>query len=460
MTELTLSTARGPHGALSHIPGERGLPVVGTTLRILKDPVGYTQRMFDQYGPVYRSRTFGIDQISLLGPEANELVLFDKNKIFSSTYGWSHVLDKLFPRGLMLLDFDYHRHDRRIMQLAFKVGPMRSYVDSLNEGTRAGLRSWAQQAASGDPFEFYPAIKTLTLNLSASPFLGIPWGDDAEQINRAFVDMVQATVAVVRKPLPGTQMRKGVKGRQFMVEWFGREIPKRRGAEGGDMLTLLCNAVDDAGRGFTDQEIIDHMNFLMMAAHDTLTSSMTSMTYFLAQTPEWQQRLAEEASQNLSHGETNEPEISYDALSDMNWTEAAFKEAMRMMPPVPSIPRFAIGDFHFAGHDIPAGTPVAISPYFTHHMPDHWPDPERFDPMRFTDEGGQKTRHKYAWVPFSGGAHMCLGLHFAYMQAKVVFGHFLSQFEVRLPQGYTADFQVWPIPRPRDGLPVQLKMRD
>jgi cytochrome P450 len=89
-------------------------------------------------------------------------------------------------------------------------------------------------------------------------------------------------------------------------------------------------------------------------------------------------------------------------------------------------------------------------------MPEIWPDPDSFDPLRFTEEA-QRGRHRFAWVPFGGGAHMCLGLHFAYMQAKCFARHFLQNLSVSLEPGYTPDWQMWPIPKPRDGLRVTLK---
>src|SRR3954447_14549753 len=146
----------------------------------------------------------------------------------------------------------------------------------------------------------------------------------------------------------------------------------------------------------------------------------------------------------------------FDNLEAMHLTEMAFKEAMRLKPPVPSIPRRAVRDFTFMGYDIPAGTMLAVNPLFTHHMPNIWPEPERFDPLRFTDEA-QRNRHRFAWVPFGGGAHMCLGLHFAYMQAKCFARHFLQNLSVSLEPGYTPQWQMWPIPKPRDGLRVVIK---
>src|ERR1700760_5187648 len=100
---MTLAPPR--RQALSHIPGDEGWPVIGRTLAVLADPKGEVERMAAKYGHVYRSRVLGETSISVLGPEANELVLFDQTKLFSSTYGWEIVLGRLFPRGLMLLAF-------------------------------------------------------------------------------------------------------------------------------------------------------------------------------------------------------------------------------------------------------------------------------------------------------------------------------------------------------------------
>ena len=151
----------------------------------------------------------------------------------------------------------------------------------------------------------------------------------------------------------------------------------------------------------------------------------------------------------------DEPTTS-ENLEAMPLAEMAFKEAMRMKPPVPSLPRRATRDFTFGGYAIPAGTLVGINPLFTHHMPQIWHDPEAFDPSRFTDEA-QRGRHRFAWVPFGGGAHMCLGLHFAYMQAKCFARHFLQNLRVSLPKDSMPEWQMWPIPKPRDGLRVTLE---
>ena len=275
--------------ALDHIPGEDGWPVVGTTFSLLADPPGYARRMFARHGPVYRHRSFGGRNVTLLGPEANELVLFDRDKIFSSEQGWGPMLNLLFPRGLMLMDFDRHRVHRRTLSVAFKPEPMRLYAGALNTGIRARAAAW-----SGKSFDFYPAIKALTLDLAAVSFLGLPFGPEAAKINKAFVDMVQATIGIVRSPLPGTAMGRGVAGRTYLVDYFGSEVPKRRAGTGEDMFSQICRAQNEDGSYLTDGEIVDHLNFLMMAAHDTITSSATALVMFLGRNPQWQDRLRDE----------------------------------------------------------------------------------------------------------------------------------------------------------------------
>lgn len=440
---------RQPAGALDHIPGEDGLPIVGNTFSLLADPIGFGNRMRAKYGNVFRNRAFGRHSVMLFGAEANELVLFDREKLFSSEQGWGPVLDQLFPRGLMLLDFDHHRADRRALSIAFKPEPMRHYCGALNSGISARVQEWR-----GQQLKFYPAIKQLTLDLAADSFLGVPLGPEADAINKAFVDMVAASIGVVRKPLPFTAMGRGVAGRKFLLDYFTRETEKRRAQGGGqDMFSQFATATHEDGSLMPVDEVVDHMIFLMMAAHDTITSSATSLVWLLAKHPEWQDKLRAELLA-VTGGEGRP--LAYEDLGKATLTEMAFKESLRLIPPVPSLPRRALRDFDFGGYRIPAGTGVGVSPSAVHMDPDHWPDPEKFDPLRFTPELVAK-RHKYAWVPFGGGAHMCLGLHFAYMQVKVLMAQILTRYRIEIEPGYDPAWQPWPIPKPKDGLTVTFR---
>src|SRR5438094_1077092 len=315
--------------SLTHIPGDEGWPLIGKTLEVLADPKGQVERQSKKYGLVYRSHLFGETSIVLLGPEANELVLFDQAKLFSSALGWGRILGLLFPRGLMLLDFDEHRVHRRAVSVAFKSGPMKSYLAELDKGIAARVAQWKAQ---GGEMLLYPAMKQLTLDLAATSFLGADIGPEVDEVTRAFVDMVAASISVIRKPLPGTRMARGVAGRKRIVAYFSEQIPIRRAKGGGDdLFSQLCHATHEDGALLSTQDIVDHMSFLMMAAHDTLTSSLTSFVAALAAHPQWQDRLRDEVtSLRLAPGEPT----TLDKLEAMPMCEMAFKEAMRMKPPV------------------------------------------------------------------------------------------------------------------------------
>ena len=312
--------------ALRHIPGNEGWPFIGNTLAVLADPKGQIEKSAAKYGLIYRTHLFGETSVTMLGPEANELVLFDQARMFSSTHGWGPILGLLFPRGLMLLDFEEHRLHRRALSVAFKSGPMKSYLVDLDRGIAARVKQW--KARPGEML-VYPAMKQLTLDLAATSFLGADIGPEVDEITRAFIDMVAAAVAPIRRPLPFTQMGRGVAGRKRIVAYFAEQIPIRRARGGGDdLFSQLCQATHENGALLSTQDIIDHMSFLMMAAHDTLTSSLTSFVGELAAHPEWQQQLREEVK-GLGI-EANDPS-SIDNLEKMPLSEMAFKEALRLI---------------------------------------------------------------------------------------------------------------------------------
>src|SRR2546430_3301900 len=145
--------------SLTHIPGDEGWPIIGKTLDVLADPKGQVERMSAKYELVYRSHIFGETSLVLLGPDANELVLFDQAKQFSSTHGWGRILGLLFPRGLMLLDFEEHRLHRPPLSGAFKSGPMKSHLTALDTGIAARVAQW--RAAPGARL-VYPPVKEVT----------------------------------------------------------------------------------------------------------------------------------------------------------------------------------------------------------------------------------------------------------------------------------------------------------
>ena len=429
------------------IPLVKGLPLVGNLPKFLRDPLK-NARSLEVHGNVVRSRTF-FETVTLLGPEANQFVLHDREGNFSSRGGWYYWIDAVFPGAIMAMDDPAHKHHRRIMQGAFKRSAMERYVADMGPVIEDELARWPVDGAT--PLQAFPRIKALTLNIAARVFMGMALGPEADRMNRAFIDTVEASLALIRKPVPPFGMWRGVRARRWLVELMRSKLPSKRAAEGPDLFSQLCHARDEEGQRFSDDEVVNHMIFLMMAAHDTTTSSLTTMLYCLARHPEWQERLRAQAQAlPVAH-------LGFGDLAGCDQTEWVMKEALRLYPPLTSIPRKAARDCQFGGFHIPKGTPVGISPIHTHHMPSIWTKPHDFDPERFAPARAEHRRHAYAYLPFGGGAHLCIGQHFADMEVKSVMHQLLRRFRWQVPGGYRMPYQLVPIAKPRDGLPIQLR---
>ncbi|MEK8049031.1 cytochrome P450 [Ideonella sp. DXS22W] len=426
------------------IPLVKGLPLVGNLPKFLRDPLANAQGLAE-HGNVVRSRTF-FETVTLLGPEANQFVLHDREGNFSSRGGWAYWIDQVFPGAIMAMDDPQHKHHRRIMQGAFKRQAMDRYVRDMGPVIEAVVGAWP-----AGRLLVFPQVKALTLNIAARVFMGLALGPEADRMNQAFVDTVAASLALVRRSVPPLAMWRGVRARRYLVGLMRSRIAEKRATETPDLFSQLCHARSEDGEAFTDDEVVDHMIFLMMAAHDTTTSALTTMFYCLAREPEWQERLRADA-QALAPAHL--------ALADLpgrERTEWVMKEALRLYPPLTSIPRKAARDCEFGGYRIPRGTPVGVSPIHTHHMPELWTEPTRFDPERFSPARAEHKRHAYAYLPFGGGAHLCIGQHFADMEVKAVMHQVLRRWRWTVPEGYRMPYQLVPIAKPRDGLPITLQ---
>ncbi|WP_300059582.1 cytochrome P450 [uncultured Roseobacter sp.] len=431
--------------ALAHIPGPPALPVIGHTLQIVRDSYGTQQDYIARYGSVYKTNMLGVWRVNLCGAEAMERVLLDRENLFSSEGGWD-ALKRIYPGGLLLQDFDHHRANRRIMQAAFRASAIRDYRLRMTDAMRELLDSWPADA----PFDFYKAIKDLTLRLGGAVFMGLPLdGALAKQVNRAIQDEIRASLAVIRWPIPGTPMWRGVRGRDFLRETFRQMIPERRATGGDDFFSQMCLARDEEGRGWDEDQILDQFNLLIMAAHDTTATALSVMIEALASHPDWQDRLINEVA-SLGDGPLDE-----EALATMTQTNNVFREALRLVPPVPFIPRQATRDFTWKGYDIPAGTSLALNPGVTMLSPKHFSNPTTFDPDRYAPGRTEDKSHKFAWTPFGGGAHKCIGMHFSTLQVKLFIATLLRSYRVELA-GPAPEWQRMPIPKPKGGLPITL----
>jgi cytochrome P450 len=433
------------------IPVVHGSSMIKQFLIMRRDLLGHLLRQEAQFGPVWRTPMGKSGVISLLGPDAFEFVVKNRDNAFSSALGWEFYIGRVFPGAIMAMDGDQHRYQRRIMQVAFRKSALRSYIEQMAPAIETGLGAWLPDKQPSGERRMFVLLKQLTLDLAASVFMGVSLGSGATQLNRAFIDTVEASLALIRAPIPGLAMWRGIRGRKLLVERFRTLIPQKRQHHTSDFFSEFCHVESEQGEKFTDEEIIDHMIFLMMAAHDTTTSTLSTMIYLLARYPQWQERLRSEA-QSLG-----KLQLEYDDLEKLPLLTCTMREALRMYPPLTSMPRMCTRDTEFQGYVIPAGTLVGVYPIHVHYMPTLWTDPQRFDPERFLPDRQEDKRHSSAWIPFGGGAHLCIGQHFATLQVKAIMHRLLLRYRWSVPAGYEMPYQMVPIAKPRDGLPVTLQ---
>jgi cytochrome P450 len=435
---------------LSHIPGAYGLPYLGFMLPLLKDPYAVLKRHYDRFGAVSRARLTGQHLVWALGPDFNRELVMDPQQIYSAKMGYDGPLGDFFAGGLLVRDFGEHKFHRRIMQTAFKTSSMQHYIHSINQLAGEAIGRWDRDAG----FRYYPHIKSLLLEIGARVFVGLQLDDEVDRLNQAFLDMMAGTLAIVRKDWPGLRYRRGMDGRRYLEKFFKDLVPSKRRDEGMDMMSHFSKEKTEDGEYYSDQVVADHLVFLLLAAHDTTTSALTMASYYLARHPEWQERLREEVA-----GLPQE-QLGYEDLgARVPLLEQTFHEILRLHPPVPQLMRRTIRETELGGYAIPPDTLVAISPIFCHRMAEYWEDPHAFDPDRFGPGRQENKQHPYLWVPFGGGAHKCIGLHFADMLFKCVLCETLRTYRFSLPAEYPDPPSImhFPFAKLTDDLPLGLE---
>ncbi len=440
---MTLQQA--PVANFTAIPGSAGLPLLGHTYAFATGKLTATHHWYEKFGPISRVNAFGQTWVNVDGPDGCGAVLQDRDKAFDAS-GWSFLIGPFFRRGLMLLDGQEHHRHRRIMQEAFTAQRLAGYLRPVNDTISAGIEHWPQSGS----LHFYRAVKQLTLDIATNTFMAARAGAEAESLGTAFVDSVRAGTAFVRLPLPGLRWSRGLAGRRRLESYLRPRVPATRDGDGTDLFSALCHAQAEDGESFTDDDVVNHMIFLLMAAHDTSTITLTSMAYYLARFPEWQERCRAES---LALGTS---QVGYDDLDNLGSLELVMKEALRLVVPVPGVVRKTSHETELLGYRIPADTYLAIHLWGVHHMADVWPDPERFDPERFAEPRREDKVHRYAYMPFGTGVHKCIGMYFGGMEVKAVMHQLLQRYRLTVPPGYRMPVDWTSLPRPRDGLPVEL----
>src|SRR6185437_2433317 len=168
-----------PGSGLKPVMGDPGLPVVGHTLEFLHAGLRHARDYHQRLGTVFWLNAVGGSWVQVLGPSGLETVLTNRDRAFSNKLGWDPLIGTFFDRGVMLRDFEEHRHHRRIMQQAFRHDRLVAYLEKMNPAIERGIARWR----AGSDFELYRAAKQLTLDVATEVFVGGELGAEADRLN-------------------------------------------------------------------------------------------------------------------------------------------------------------------------------------------------------------------------------------------------------------------------------------
>ncbi len=434
-------------------PGPKGRLLVGVLPEFRKDPAGFLEKLARQYGDVVYL-PLGRQHIYYVGhPDAIRDVLVTHQNKFKK----SRMLERarvLLGDGLLTSEGQHHRRQRRLVQPAFHRDRLAGYGAVMVERSGVVRDQWQ----SGRLFDVLQEMMRLTLAIVARTLFSADVESEAGDIGSALTqvfdlfEVILMPFSELLEKLPLPAVRRFKRARKRLDETIYRLIAERRasGRDTGDLLSMLLLARSDEGDedgsgGMTDEQVRDEALTLFLAGHETTADALTWAWYLLSQNPEAEAAFHAEIDRVLT-GRLP----SFEDLPQLRYTESVFAEALRLYPPAWGIGRRVLEDYPVGGFVVPARSVVLMSPYATHRDPRWFPDPHAFRPERWLED--DPARPKFAYFPFGGGARVCIGERFAWMEGTLILAALGQRWRLRLEPGHRVETQARITLRPKHGM--------
>jgi cytochrome P450 len=439
-------------------PGPKGYPVFGSVFEPKGDTITYLTKCTREYGDIVFFRFLGVPACFVNGPEHIESVLVAQNNNFVKSKDY-RAMRRVLGNGLLLSEGEFWRRQRKLIQPAFHQGRITAYAEIMIAHTERMLASWSD----GQSLDMHEAMMRLTLGIVAKTLFDADISHEAEDVDAALTVLMgkflrQAGMALLLPtwvPLPTSQLLKRAVGRLDNVIYSIIEQRRASGQMSGDLLSVFLQAHDDEGVGMTDRQLHDEIMTLFLAGHETTANVLSWTWYLLGQNPRVEEKLTQELSRVLA-GRVPTPAD----LPRLTYTDTVLREAMRLYPPVWVIGRRALAPFRLGEYELPADTNVLISQLIMHKDARYFPDPQRFDPDRWSASNPQSASlPRFAYFPFGGGPRVCIGAGFAMMEAVLLLATIAQQFRIEVSPELKVKVQPTVTLRPKHGIPVRLKLR-
>jgi cytochrome P450 len=399
------------------IPGPDGLPFVGSTLSVLRDGVGFSERVAE-HGDVVSYRLFGREFVAVSDPAAIEAVLVSRNDEFRKGEFETAAGRLVAPSGLAFTEGEQCRRQRTLLQPMFTPDRVRGYASEAVAAVDRLVDGWSD----GQRVELTDAFGRLTLDVLARTLFDVELGADRGAVVRRAGDAVQRQLSLgpsmlLPAWLPTPGRRRYERAMADLDDLVGTLVAAAD-EDGDDLLSLLATATHPDGSEPTTDEVRDQLVTFLFAGHETTSLALTHAVRALADAPEQRRRLRAELDDRLDGPPT------FADLGDLPYLGAVTDEVLRLYPPVYSVYREPVEPTTLAGYEVTPDHTLQLSTFNVHRDGRWYDEPERFRPGRWLDE---RDRPEYAYFPFGGGPRHCIGMRFARMEFRLALATLLRR---------------------------------
>ncbi len=443
-------------------PGPSDLATLRITYEMLRDPLGMLLRGHAEHGDVVQFR-LGPQRYWLVSDlDAIRRVLVENAKAYQKSPNYVG-LRLVLGEGLVTSEGELHKRQRRLASPAFHHRRIEGFVPTFAQRTERMLDRW--QAEAGERIDAHKEMMALTLSIVGDCLFDTNLDGATERFGAAVETVLhfanEYALSLVKLPLwLPTPRRRGFQQALGVLDDAVAELLRERrariargGDAGSDLLGAFLTARDDDGSTMSDAQLRDEVLTMLAAGHETTANTMSFTLHLLSQHPATERAVFEEVSRVLGDGP-----LTLEHLPKLELVERVIKESMRLLPPVWMMERQNVEDDVLGGYTAKAGTVIGISPWVLHRDARVWPNPEGFDPDRWLPEI-EKTRPRYAYLPFGAGPRVCIGAGFAMTEAKVLLALIVRRAKLSLVPGYTLKLDPNVTLRPAGALPMALSMR-
>src|SRR4051812_25636481 len=408
-----------------------------------RDPLGFFTRLAAEQGDVaqFRLGDHKHDLFFFSHPDQVREVLVGQDRHFTKWFAVDRIKEVLGD-GLFVSEGDFHLRQRRLAQPAFHKDRIAGYARQMVSLAVALRERWQ----TGQVIDVCREMNWLAMMIVGSTLFGANVESDAGEIRAALSDILDQ---FERSVLPTADREDFESAMSRLDAVVYRTIRERRasGTDHGDLLSMLLLAKDEeSGETMTDLQLRDEAMTIFLAGHETSANAMAWTWYLLSNNPEIETEFHQEAHAVLAGRQGNIRDVPA-----LDVTRGIFAEALRLYPPVWAIGRQAIRECQIGGYTIPAGSVAIVSPFVTQHDPRWFPDPERFDPGRWTAEQ-RSSRPRFSYFPFSAGSRACLGEAFAGIEGVLCLATIAQKWQLKLVPDHRVVLQPQLTLRARHGI--------